>query len=168
MVSPHLLGNGVQKKFSLRSLLKTELFLFSQLRVRQLVCVLLRKQEMGHSRVFRPNLTHLRVSTELLKVGHPGILFEGHYGNWRLWHRTCKDAAQGTRPKRRKCSWHFLKTFCNYSLENNFVGFAFDWRRAGFVDGWQLNFGWRIASQVLKLWFVICKPNSSHYSNIDL
>lgn len=32
---------------------------------------------MGCSRLFRPNLTHPRVSTELLKVGHPGILFKG-------------------------------------------------------------------------------------------
>lgn len=77
------------------------------------VCVLLRKQEMGCSRLFRPDLTHPRVSIEPLKVGHPGILLYGHHGNrWRQpkpW--ISQSAISGARAKRRKCSWHFPKAF---------------------------------------------------------
>lgn len=43
--------------------------------------------------------------------------------------------------------------------------FVFDGRWTGFVERWQPNFAWRIASQVLALRFIICKASKlfQHY-----
>lgn len=44
-----------------------------------------------------------------------------------------------------------------HSLGQNLVGFVLDWRWTGSGDERQLYFGWRMASEVLHVLFVICK-----------
>lgn len=93
------------------------------------------------------------ISTELLKVGCPGILLRA------IWHFGLRGEDSQAPAQKPFKYLMFVETNTRqlYSLGQNFVGFVLDWGRTRFGDEWQLYFGWEIGSQVFGILPILCK-----------
>lgn len=121
------------------------------------------------------------ISTELLKVECPGILLKA------IWQpvlagedsqapaHSAPDTCQSLIlciffkvpdvKKKQKTKKPLRQIDKVYSLRQNFVGFVLHWGGTGFGDEWQLDFAWRIASQVLGVLLILCKSVFMHWWN---